>query len=256
MKFSKKRDKFVLFASLLLAAAVLIQLTMYAEPARAVMVNYSNLNLIAPDVYVEPGLLGETQDELMSHLHSSDKKIAAVFGKRTSTPYLIYVESQNEQKKYAKNPTGQTYYYPWKNYIVIGPKGLNENVISHEFAHAELRERLNNKNKVPVWFDEGLAAMIDGRYTTNESVWKQLTNDGTKPINYDELNSHQAFSYGTKEAWNHYNLASYEVNRWYTLVGEPGLNRLISELNDGKDFKEQYKIIESEAKFIPTDRTS
>lgn len=62
-------------------------------------------------------------------------------------------------------------------YVVIGPDGFNEDVIAHELLHSELRTRLKNKDKVPEWFDEGLATVVDHRYIRNEYLSLDHIND-------------------------------------------------------------------------------
>lgn len=231
---------------LLIGSAAAGSLMVYAKPVRAILVDYSSMNEIGNRIYLEAGL--QMEDTLASNLltqaEAAEDQVAEVFGSRVSAPYLIFAITPKTWNRYAENPTGQTYYYPWRNYIVIGPEGLNENVISHEFSHAELRERLHNKKKVPAWFDEGLATMIDGRYLHSEAVWKEQTNDGRQPFNMDTLDSYRDFDYGTPEAYLHYNLACHEVTRWYSLVGSEGLTRLIDELNNGKKFGPLYREIE------------
>lgn len=125
---------------------------------------------------------------------------------------MLFVQSPQALKKYAqKNRTGQTYYTYWGHYIVIGPDGFNEDVLVHELLHSELRTRLKNKDKVPVWFDEGLATVVDHRYIRNEN----------------------------------YEIAHSEVARWFWIVGKSGLSELIEGLNKGGAFNELYKAIES-----------
>lgn len=248
MKHLKSKSKIIgLILGLFIFSIVVVSLTVYAKPVNAMFVDYSNMEQIDKDVYVEPDLKSDERTELLEYVMSSQDKVADVFGERVSSPYLIVTLSQQALKKYAENTTGQTYYYPWKNYIVVGPKGLNVSVISHEFTHAELRERLHNKNKVPVWFDEGLATMVDGRYSNYKKVWLQYSNNGEIPVDYSLLDSHQAFHYGNAEAWTNYNLACYEVSRWYTIVGSSGLIKLIDELNKGEQFDVKYKLLEAEA---------
>lgn len=232
---------------LFLFSTIAVSLKVYAKPVNAVLVDYSAMEQIEKNVFIEADAVSDVKTQLLEFVRSSEDKVINIFGSRVASPYVIVALSQSALNKYAENITGQTYYYPWKNYIVIGPKGLNENVISHEFTHAELRERLDHKDKVPAWFDEGLATMIDGRYANNEDVWKEHTNNGEKPIDYQTLGSHEAFNnYGTREAWINYNLACYEVTRWFKVVGKDGLLQLIDGLNNGKEFDNQYQLIESE----------
>ncbi|WP_173275993.1 hypothetical protein [Paenibacillus sp. NEAU-GSW1] len=198
---------------------------------------------IAHHVYVEPDMNENEKTELINIVQTAAKKVEALFGQRESTPITIYAKSKKALKKYANTNIGQTYYFPWNNYIVIGTNGFNEHVIAHEFTHAELRKRLKNSSKVPVWFDEGLAAMIDGRYSDNETVWNNQTNNGKNPINFNLLDTHSAFLPNAQSHIN-YELACYEVSRWYGVVGTSGLIKLIDDLNEGGHFDDHYKAIE------------
>jgi hypothetical protein len=244
MKFLKNRKTVLAVFGVLIISAIIMSWGLYAKPVHAALVGYSTMVNVAPDIYIEPDLSKNLQDELLNNIRLAEGKVSAVFGGRSSTPYLIVTLSSKKLDKYAENPVGQTYYLPWNNYIVIGPDGFNENVISHEFTHAELRGRLHNRNTVPVWFDEGMASMVDGRLSNSAAVWEQATNHGVNPVNYNLLDSHQAFLYGSPEAATNYNLACYEVTRWFNTAGRDGLLRLIDALNQGQDFAEQYAMIE------------
>ncbi|WP_438498621.1 hypothetical protein [Paenibacillus sp. IHBB 3054] len=240
-----KRIKIIGFSTILIFALVLLFLYLiYAKQTNAVLVNYSNMKQIAHNVYVEPEINESEKAGLINYVQTSTVKINALFGQKESTPVLIYAKSKKALENYADSDIGQTYYYPWNNYIVIGPSGYNENVIAHEFTHAELRKRLRNSSKVPIWFDEGLAAMVDGRFPDNEMIWNIQTNDGKESINFNLLDSHSAFHSNAKSHIN-YELACYEVSRWYGIVGTPGLLKLIDSLNKGGDFNDVYKGIES-----------
>lgn len=244
MKFMKNRKIVTGAIGVLVISVIIIAWGLYAKPVHAALVDYSNMIEVAPNLYIEPGSPKDLQNKLLNYVNRAQEKVTDVFGKRSSSPYLIVALSSKKLGKYAENPVGQTYYLPWNNYIVVGPDGLNENVISHEFTHAELRERLHNRNAVPVWFDEGLASMVDGRMPGSSAVWEQVTNSGQDPVDYELLDSHEAFRYGTPETSTNYNLACYEVTRWFTIVGQDGLLRLIDALNQGEDFAEQYSRIE------------
>lgn len=104
--------------------------------------------------------------------------------------------------------------------------------------------RLHNQKKVPVWFDEGLATMIDGRYSGSGAVWERVTSNGENAYVYDLLDSTEAFRYGKKDTPDHYSLACYEVTRWFVFVGTDGLLALIHDLNEGMDFKERYELLQ------------
>ncbi|AIQ49051.1 hypothetical protein R70723_26465 [Paenibacillus sp. FSL R7-0273] len=239
------RIKIISLSIILIFALVLLFLySTYAKQTHAVLIRYSNMNEIAHNVYVEAELNEGEKAELLQYVQASNVKIDAIFGHKESAPVIIYATSKEALEKYANSDIGQTYYYPWNNYIVIGPMGFNENVLAHESTHAELRKRLSSSSKVPVWFDEGLAAMADGRFTDYERTWSIQTNDGKEPINYDRLDSPSAFQPNAESRMN-YELACYEVSRWYGITGTPGLVKLIDALNTGSEFEDVYKGIES-----------
>lgn len=241
-----KRIKLIGFSTILGFALILLLLYLiYAKQTNAVLVKFSNMKQITHNVYVEPDISESEQAEVIHFVQTSAEKVKSLFGQKESIPVVIYAKSNETLEKYADSDIGQTYYYPWNNYIVIGPRGSNVNVIAHEFTHAELRKRLKNSSKVPVWFDEGLAAMVDGRFTDYEKTWSTQTNGGKEPVDFKLLDSHSAFQAKATSTMN-YELACYEVSRWYGIVGTPGLLQLIDSLNEGEDFSAVYKEIESD----------
>lgn len=70
------------------------------------------------------------------------------------------------------------------------------------------------------------------------------TNGGKEPVDFNLLDSHSAFQANATSTMN-YELACYEVSRWYGIVGTPGLLQLIDSLNKGEDFSALYKGIEN-----------
>lgn len=110
-------------------------------------------------------------------------------------------------------------------------------MIAHELMHSELRKRLKNKDKVPVWFDEGLATLVDYRYNSDKFISFDKIN---------ELSSRDDF-YEPSHVKENYEIAHSEINRWFGIVGKSGLVELIDGLNNGKEFKTIYKSIESQS---------
>ncbi|WP_054941185.1 hypothetical protein [Paenibacillus ihuae] len=70
-----------------------------------------------------------------------------------------------------------------------------------------------------------------------------MTAQGKNAVNLSLLESHSAFEYGTADAQRNYNLACYEVSRWFKNAGQEGLLKLIDALNAGGDFGERYNQI-------------
>lgn len=233
----KRKKLFILIAFVSVFFLLLIASYMFnPQPVHAMLVDFSSMEKHDDHVYLEPDISENIKSILLNDLEQSKKRITEVFGDVQATPTIIFVQSPRALEKYAQqNRTGQTYYSYWGHYIVIGPDGFNEDVIAHELMHSELRTRLQNKDRVPVWFDEGLATVADHRYIRNEN----LSLD-----NISDLSSRQSF-YETSRVKVNYEIAHSEVTRWLGIVGESGLSELIEGLNQGEAFKELYKAIES-----------
>lgn len=232
----KKKKKRLLFIGiipiLVILLLLLISYILSPQPVNAMMVGFSGMTKYDNHIYMEKNIPKETKAELINDYAKSKTKILEFFNDLTAKPTIIFVQSQKAIHRYAENPTGQTYYMYWGNYIVIGPNGFNEDVIAHELMHSELRERLNNKHQVPVWFDEGLATLVDDRYSakdnykTDSGALERLENKGAF---YDPLNSRE-----------NYQTAKDEVHRWYGINGKTGLKQLINGLNKGIPFDKLY----------------
>ncbi|MBY3620627.1 hypothetical protein HGO21_13815 [Acinetobacter sp. CUI P1] len=234
----KKRKKSFIIVSFLSIFLLLLIATymLNPQPVHAMMVDFTSMEELDDRVYVEPDIPKNIEYLILNDLEQSKERISGIFDGLHSTPTMLFVQSPQALKKYAqKNRTGQTYHTYWGHYIVIGPDGFNEDVIAHELLHSELRTRLKNKDKVPVWFDEGLATVVDHRYIRNEYLSLDHIND---------LSSRDAF-YEPSQVKENYEIAHSEVARWFGIVGKSGLAELIDGLNKGGAFNELYKAIES-----------
>lgn len=90
-----KRIKIIAFSTILiLALAALFLYLSYAKQTNAVLIKYSRMNQIAPNVYVEPEINESEQAELIDYVQISTAKINALFGQKESAPVVIYAKSK------------------------------------------------------------------------------------------------------------------------------------------------------------------
>lgn len=205
------------------------------QPVHVMMVSFSDMKEYDDKVYVESSISEGTIKSVLSDLEQAKGNILQIFEDIKASPTLIFVHSSEAVQHYAqKNLTGQTYYMYWGSYIVIGPQGFNKDVIAHELMHAELRKRLKNKDKVPVWFDEGFATLVESRYVSDKNVIS---------ANLEDLSSESTF-YDPTRVKDNYKRANDEITRWYGIVGNSGLYELIDGLNAGQSFANLYQRIE------------
>jgi hypothetical protein len=137
------------------------------------------------------------------------------------------------------NRAGRTYLTPVTTFIILGPDGvLSADVLSHELAHAEFSARIGhwNRDKIPNWFDEGLAVQFDDRYS--EAEWQTRTDNGRTAPDLDQIGTIK------HDDWLGYATAKHEVRRWLDIVGQEGLWALLQAIKSGEEFQETYYSLE------------
>ncbi len=148
--------------------------------------------------------------------------------------------------------------YTLGNTILISPYGWRAAIISHELSHVELATRLDGMpellDKVPQWFDEGMAVMVSMAHEFSDEAWEDACSKGEGSPQLSELASmadwnritglngvNMQLSYGT---------ARQEVARWYAATGPKGLQQLIRNLKARQDFHTAYQSAEHSASVL------
>jgi hypothetical protein len=271
--------KWIGIAFLLLLFWLLI-LTFFYAPAliRSVFLKdfyLDKLEFEQTNIYVNPQMNEEERQNMILLYQKSKLRIDSIFGSTESKPSILigttdevmqlfgHSNSQEQQVK-----TGMTHLTPFGSYIVISPEGTNIDVLSHELCHAELMQRLGwktRRQKVPIWFDEGLAMLVDKRFeywTALQKDWRNLidleavdsssyansdfysssfkNSDSSMVSNFSLEKLQTTEQFFTEDAQIHYFLAQEEVARWYAKKGTKGLIELISNLKKENNFQEIY----------------
>lgn len=104
--------------------------------------------------------------------------------------------------------------------------------------HAEFLARIGywNRDKIPNWFDEGLAVQFDDRYV--ETEWQTRTDNGRLAPDLDQMEIIK------HNDWLGYATAKHEVRSWLDAVGQEGFWMLLQSIRNGDDFQETYHSIE------------
>ncbi|AFM06240.1 hypothetical protein Fleli_3937 [Bernardetia litoralis DSM 6794] len=208
------------------------------------------------NIYVNPQMNKEERKNIILLYQKSRFRIDSLFGNTKAKPSIL-VGNTNEVMQFFGNSsfqekTGMTHLTPLGSYIVLSPNGTNIDVLSHELCHAELLHRLGwqtRRQKIPIWFDEGLAMLVDKRFehwTALQEDWRnliELEEDNTDSLLSSEFslqNIQTTEQFFTENAQIHYFLAQEEVARWYKEKKQKGLLELIKNLQDN-DFEENYK---------------
>jgi hypothetical protein len=179
---------------------------------------------------------------LLSSLVEAQEEIATLYGTYRAKPVIIAGHTMEIMQAYggnAYNRAGRAYLTPITTFIVLGPEGvLSVDILSHELAHAEFSARIGHgrRDRVPNWFDEGLAVQFDGRYS--ETAWRTRTDNGRTAPDLDQIGTIR------HNDWLGYATAKHEVRRWLDAVGPEGFRALLQSIRSGDEFQETYHSIE------------
>jgi hypothetical protein len=209
------------------------------EVVRCYLVRFSSLTRVERSTYLDPAMSARARSVFRTDLASARERVAALYGELGAEPVLIISDSADVARRYG-SATGSTHYTPLGNYVVIGPSGLNVDVIAHELSHAELRYR--SRSEVPVWFDEGLAAMFDRRLDEEEAEWVTITDGGRQAPPLSALADRNGFIRAGMVPG--YITARHEVARWLRAAGLAGFRELLAALSRGEPFEQVYRQIE------------
>lgn len=234
----------LLFVLLLLLAAGIYALL---RPGyfRCLNISRENMHMIAPNVYVTPQMPAAMRDSLLLHLERAKRRIVDFFDSQQANPLIIAGHDLQAIRYFgtAQARVGVTHLAVTGAYIVLEPEGINTDVLAHELCHAELMARVGWRNrtfKVPAWFDEGLAMLLDRRFPDAEAEWQILTQNGKYAPSLEELTTNRRFFGNPHHTYLNYLTARREVARWYATRRREGLLALCKCLSEGKDFEQCY----------------
>lgn len=187
---------------------------------------------------VASGTLEPNQARVIQRLLLDAKgRIREVFGEPRSKPIVLLFDEATRFGPFRLNEYGSTQFIGSRTCVLIGPKGQNVDIISHELMHAETADRIGLLAKfteLPTWFDEGLAMQVDFR--PEYDIRAGATVDG-KSVR--ELRTARSFfSSGSENLTKNYALAKSEVASWAKRVGYGSAYAQLERIRQGESFED------------------
>lgn len=130
------------------------------------LLDYSRFQPIGTRLYFDPSTSEEHRARLLDTLNAAKRRNENIFGALVAEPTILITDSPRAASTYGANEFGTTLKSALGQCIIIGPRGQNTDVMAHELMHAEVAHRaglLATVLRMPIWFDEGVALMVDYR---------------------------------------------------------------------------------------------
>lgn len=200
---------------------------------------------IADNIYVNKGYSGEIE-KITDRIAEAKERDSAFFGRLKYTDDIVFIICDDNKilKKLGGENDTITVNFPFsKSYISVSDEYLNIDTLAHELSHAELHLRLSGRamEKIPAWFDEGVATQNDYRRKYSMEAWIEKTDNGKNRVPLENMDTLSDFGGGSAaDRYLKYLTAKYEVSEWIDVHHREGLLELIDRLNNGEDFYSVY----------------
>ena len=186
------------------------------------------MKLAAKNIYVDPKMSDQQCQRFLKVVNQSKTEISRFFGGMKSAPTIYACTTKSCFRKFGGVPAKAKAI--GDNTVILSSKGLNKVTLTHELAHVELHKRLGSAkvwNKVPMWFDEGLAVLACDDPKYNKSV---------KMMPLHNLVSQGQWINAVHDQVPAYSIARQAVKKWYNNVGKQGLQSMIDRMQKGESF--------------------
>ncbi|MCG7534481.1 hypothetical protein [Pseudoalteromonas sp. OOF1S-7] len=126
---------------------------------------YGSYQEVLPGFYLHDSIDDAQQENFLQIKQAAEHRVLKHFDTLMSDA-VIFVSNDPWLLDIGFNPAGMSRSSPFTQYIFIGPKGQNVDVMAHELMHAEMAVRvgyLADRHRLPIWFKEGFALQVDKR---------------------------------------------------------------------------------------------
>ncbi len=188
------------------------------------------MTCIAPNIFVDPAMSARQQQQFLQTVQQSKDEISIFFGGMKSSPKIYACSTKTCFSKFGGVSAKAKSFDD--NRVLLSMRGLDKITLTHELSHVELHKRLGSSqvwNKVPMWFDEGLAVMAckDPRYSTAVPI---------PVMSLNKLVSQHQWIDAVRSDKPAYHVAKKAVEAWYQKFGRQGLQAMVTRMQQGEDF--------------------
>lgn len=269
MKTHKPVQKLILrFGKILLTGFLVLSGSiafLYPQLLFCQLISFSDFSSDKGNIYFSPEIKRKHLPILQMLIAKSEARVDSFYSGKKSAPVFIICSNVGQYEKYCSSTEGAgcSIGTPWgSNYIILNTEGLNVDVISHEMSHIELLDRLgwwNTTFKIPQWFNEGIALMLDRRFVNNPDPadryfeymdeWLYYTRGGQEILELEDISTIKGFFRGgQQQVMLAYMTSGMEVSYWLAASGTNGFRSFLNEMQQGNSFSRSYTDVEKGSK--------
>lgn len=192
-------------------------------------------------VYVQRGMTPDEKANAAAVIRTANERVRDFYGEqRGRATVLICATDVCYRRLRGGGSRGIALY---DRVLMLSPHGITETIAAHELAHIELHRRVGAwkvfRDRVPTWFDEGLAVVVsdDPRYLAPQGRADRCLARTQQPLPetlrdwLDEAPDSQLYA-----------VAACRVYQWLAAKGGPAAAvRLAQRLREGLPFDEAYR---------------
>ncbi len=238
---------------LVLVVLIMVTLSGCTELRRAKVLmppSWVGMKKVSSHLYVENNMSKQAQANIEASIPKAKSYVSDIYGEVTTKP-IIYACSSKECAE-SLGMDGKIIAVRLLGHLILTNRGLDKHVISHEWSHEELYERIGGfwhwYSEIPLWFDEGLASLTMKKYSRyDERAWNRIIKEKLSYPQKEELITLNQWGKANRKYLNNdeivvpYATARHIVSKWYKKAGQKGLVELLDGIKKGGKFDELYK---------------
>ena len=211
--------------------------------------SWMGMKKVSTHLYVEKSMSKENEAKIKEAIPKAKAYVADIYGEVTTEPIIYACSSKECATSFGLD--GKIIGLRLLGHLILTNRGLDKHLISHEWSHEELYERIGGfyhwYREIPLWFDEGLASLSMKKYSRyDERAWNRIMNEKLPYPKKEELITLSQWSEANHNYLNNdeivvpYATARHMVSKWYKQAGQKGLIELLDDIRKGKHFDELY----------------
>jgi len=212
--------------------------------------SWIGMRKVSDYLYVEKSMSQEDEQKIEDAIPKAKESLESIYKEVTTQPIIYACESQSCANSLGLE--GKVKGARLLGHLILSNKIPYRNLISHEWSHEELYERIGGfwhwYREIPLWFDEGLASLTIKEYRRHdETAWQRVMEEKIPYPQQKELISWNQWNQSCQTYLINesiavpYATARHMVFKWYTKVGQRGLLELLEGIKNGEKFEEFYE---------------